>query len=52
MILLLPSCTVVSNDRVFPKLAWYWSAEAKRQRESDAYRKSFQTNDSTVFPSK
>lgn len=28
----LTGCTVVSNDRVFPKLTWYWSAEAKQQR--------------------
>jgi hypothetical protein len=28
----LPGCTVVTNDRVFPKLVPYWSAEAKQQR--------------------
>jgi hypothetical protein len=28
----LAGCTVVSEDRVFPKLAPYWSTEAKRQR--------------------
>ncbi len=27
-------CTVVSANRVFPKLDWYWSADAKQQRES------------------
>lgn len=29
---------MVSNDRVFPKWTWYWTADAKRQRESDAMR--------------
>jgi len=25
-------CTFVACDRVFPKLTWYWSSEAKRCR--------------------
>jgi type IV secretory pathway VirB3-like protein len=32
MSLTLTGCTVVTNDRVFPKVTWYWSAEAKQQR--------------------
>lgn len=39
--LMLGGCTVVSCDRVFPKLSWYWSAEAKRQRQSDADERAF-----------
>lgn len=30
--LLCPACMVVSANRVFPRLAWYWSADAKEQR--------------------
>lgn len=42
LLLLLTGCTVVSNDRVFPKLTWYWSAEAKQQRAERAqYKKDF-----------
>lgn len=29
---LTPGCTVVCQNRVFPKLAWYWSADAKAER--------------------
>jgi len=32
--LLAQGCTVVSANRVFPKLDWYWSRDAKMQRES------------------
>ena len=32
-------CTVVSANRTFPKLAWYWSADAKMQRDEDAQEK-------------
>lgn len=28
-------CTMVSNNRVFPKLTWAWTAEAKEQRKSN-----------------
>lgn len=31
-------CTVVSNNRVFPKLGWYWSYDAQEQRESNRQR--------------
>lgn len=34
-LLMLTGCTMISNDRVFPKMAWYWTDEAKRQRESN-----------------
>ena len=27
-------CTVVASNRVFPKLSWYWSAEAQEQRRA------------------
>lgn len=29
---LCSGCSVISYDRVFPKLGWYWSWEAKAQR--------------------
>src|SRR6266478_2820791 len=29
---LIAGCTVISANRTFPKLAWYWSADAKAQR--------------------
>src|SRR6266478_1094394 len=32
LLLLIPGCTVVSANRTFPKLDWYWSADAKAQR--------------------
>lgn len=31
--LLNSGCALVGCDRVFPKLTWYWSAEAIRCRE-------------------
>ncbi len=37
---LLSGCTVVSANRVFPKLAWSWSADAKEQRREDAILKA------------
>lgn len=42
-LLLLTGCTVISNDRVFPKLAPFWTAEAKAQRESNAQRSESKT---------
>ena len=61
-ICLLPflcGCTVVSANRVFPKLTWYWTRDAKLQRESDAaeeagaerYRLTTLTN-TVLFPDK
>lgn len=44
------SCTVVSANRVFPKLDWYWSADAKEQRRERAIEKHPATNN--VSPSK
>lgn len=38
---LLCGCTVVSADRVFPKLTWYWTKDAQRQRESDAMARDY-----------
>jgi hypothetical protein len=32
----LAGCTVVSANRTFPKLSWYWSADARRQRADNA----------------
>lgn len=32
---LLNGCTVISYDRVFPKLTWAWTDEAKYQRAQD-----------------
>jgi hypothetical protein len=45
LLLLLPllaftGCTVVSANRVFPKLTWYWSKDAQLQHESDAAAKA------------
>lgn len=31
-LLLITGCTVVSSNRVFPKLAFYWSHDAKLER--------------------
>lgn len=38
--LVLSGCTVVSANRVFPKVAWYWSADARMQREENAAEKA------------
>lgn len=38
-LLLLSGCTVVSSNRVFPKLALYWSDDAKLER---MYRRQHQ----------
>lgn len=32
-------CTLVSENHVFPKPEWYWSAEAKQQRFDRAWEK-------------
>lgn len=40
MVFMLNGCTVVSANRVFPKLAWSWSADAKEQRREDAMTKA------------
>lgn len=53
--ILAGGCTVVSANRVFPKLAWYWSDDAKMQRAYDkedkastkAYQDSLKTNNIT-----
>lgn len=33
---LLSGCSVVTYDRTFPELAWYWSKDAKAQRADRA----------------
>lgn len=56
--IMLSSCTVVSCNRVFPKLTWYWTKDAQLQRESDKmqkesherYKASQKTNTVTVEP--
>lgn len=35
----LCGCSVVSDNRVFPKLTWYWSADAKAQRADHQFSK-------------
>ena len=37
----LSGCAVVSANRVFPKLTWYWSDDAKMQRAENAAEKNF-----------
>ncbi len=32
-LLFMNGCTVVSANRTFPKLSWYWSDDAKMQRQ-------------------
>lgn len=38
LLVLCSGCTMVSNDRIFPKLTWAWTAEAKEQRKSNEVR--------------
>ena len=33
-------CTVVSANRTFPKLDWYWSKDAQEQRRENAQEKA------------
>lgn len=40
--LVMASGCAVSNHGVFPKLVWYWSTDAKLQREYDAEAKNRQ----------
>ena len=35
LVVCLCGCTMITNDRVFPKLTWYWTDEAKQQRQSN-----------------
>ncbi len=48
MIFILTGCSVVSYDRVFPKLTWYWAWDAKAKRaehaKSQAWADSQKTN--------
>ncbi len=49
LVLACSGCTVVSANRVFPKMAWYWSRDAKLEREyrklNLEYHKSLKTNE-------
>jgi len=45
---LLAGCTVVSANRTFPKLAWYWSAEAQNQRQEKQAAKEYRQNHSAT----
>ncbi len=40
-LLLLAGCTVVSANRTFPKLAFYWSHDAKAERAARASAKAY-----------
>lgn len=48
LILVGAGCSVITYDRAFPKLTWYWSQEARAQRADKAQQKiweqQFQTN--------
>lgn len=37
MLLSLSGCSIISYDRVFPKVGWYWSKEAVAQRKSRSH---------------
>jgi len=45
-------CSVITNDRVFPKLTWYWSKEAKAQRAERAQEKSWEQSLPTNSPAR
>lgn len=56
-IVLLSGCTIVSYDRVFPKLTWAWTDAAKEQRsqnrQRDADERAFKERQKTnhiVYP--
>jgi len=40
LFILATGCTLVSENHVFPKPEWYWSAEAKQQRFDRAWEKA------------
>lgn len=42
-------CTVVSANRTFPKLSWYWSADAKAERASRQAAADFDATNSASF---
>jgi len=37
--LVCAGCSIVSSNRTFPKLTWYWSGDAKQQRFDRAWEK-------------
>jgi len=42
LLLLTCGCAVVSANRTFPKLTWYWSTDAKAQRAENAAEKIYE----------
>lgn len=46
----LTGCSVVSCDRVFPKITWYWSDEAKRCRAEHQPAKAEPKKSSMAVP--
>lgn len=38
LLLACPGCTVVSYDRVFPKMTWAWTYQAQEQRRQNRER--------------
>ncbi len=52
-VMVFAGCTVVTANRVFPKLDWCWGRDAKIQRESEAWdrerhREYMRTNQPTT----
>jgi len=41
----LSGCTVVSYNRTFPKISWYWSKDAQEQRSERDYYKVLNAQD-------
>lgn len=38
----LSGCTIVSANRTFPEVTWYWSKDAQNQRaEREEYKRQF-----------
>lgn len=38
-----PGCAVVTANRSFPKVTWYWTKDAQMQRDENAAEKQYQT---------
>jgi len=52
LLLACSGCTFVSYNRVFPKLTWYWSDDAKGQRAAKAYREQAEQMYKTNSPAR
>ncbi|MDE2100610.1 MAG: hypothetical protein KGL39_25425 [Patescibacteria group bacterium] len=53
LMILASGCTIISYDRAFPKLTWYWSKEACEQRADFKQEKQWensQTNQPVKHP--